>query len=386
MQRLFPSRPRRESAGGGVRLGDDSFVPTAATLKAETARMGQKNRPLFHAWSDGAESGQTGGEIIDSFVLNTLSQLSLSARGDAELGAVTPGDSQAASSTLPTERAQPTLRSESGAADTNTASADMHGAGAASVQSTVSYPADKAEYQRLVSAGVRNLPNTAAEYARFKHVNPEGWYELIRRESRYRPEIVTALDLVMMPENDSYSLLSSQESIDMSEAENYNGHELQSTDNRNASSGNDNQFFRRTTIDYYTNDPVRIISGSIKDSHSNAMNFMIEIAEMMGVEVILSDERNIYYSPGITVGQPGQLHFNPNNSYAAWIHEFNHMLDDFLDNWPSFRARKDNNRSRQMEIEAYGLEIQYAEMFGRTDVADRLRLLRDNELKKINGG
>ncbi len=48
MQRLFPSRPRRESAGGGVRLGDGSFAPTAATLKAETARMGQKNRPLFH--------------------------------------------------------------------------------------------------------------------------------------------------------------------------------------------------------------------------------------------------------------------------------------------------------------------------------------------------
>ena len=127
-------------------------------------------------------------------MLNTLSQLSLSARGDAELGAVTPGDSQAASSTLPTERAQSTLRSENGTADTNTASADMHGAGAASVQSTVSYPADKAEYQRLVSAGVRNLPNTAAEYARFKHTNPEGWYELIRRESRRNPAITSLLD------------------------------------------------------------------------------------------------------------------------------------------------------------------------------------------------
>ncbi len=92
------------------------------------------------------------------------------------------------------ERAQPQLRSESGAADTNTASADMHGAGAASVQSTVSYPADKAEYQRLVSAGVRNLPNTAAEYARFKHTNPEGWYELIRRESRRNPAITSLLD------------------------------------------------------------------------------------------------------------------------------------------------------------------------------------------------
>ncbi len=137
-------------------------------------------------------------------MLNTLSQLSLSARGDAELGADTPAgqaippaaqnEAQAASSTLPTERAQPTLRSENGTADTNTASADMHGAGAASVQSTVSYPADKAEYQRLVSAGVRNLPNTAAEYARFKHTNPEGWYELIRRESRRNPAITSLLD------------------------------------------------------------------------------------------------------------------------------------------------------------------------------------------------
>ena len=55
-----------------------------------------------------------------------LSQLSLSARGDAELGADTPAgqaippaaqnEAQAASPTLPTERAQPQLRSESGAA------------------------------------------------------------------------------------------------------------------------------------------------------------------------------------------------------------------------------------------------------------------------------
>ncbi len=135
------------------------------------------------AWTDGAADG----ELYEDFLTNLLAQDVLGARGDAELGAVTPGDSQAASSTLPTERARPTHRSESGAAD----------------MSTVSYATDKAEFDALRKLGIGDLPLSIGDYVALKHGDAERWNEFVRRATRQNPQAVEVLQGRALPDGDA---------------------------------------------------------------------------------------------------------------------------------------------------------------------------------------
>ena len=136
----------------------------------------------------------------------------------------------------------------------------------------------------------------------------------------------------------------------------------------------------------FLTDPIRLINGSIQESHPDIMERMINDAAELGVELIGNYEGNVAYAPGLFRGQPGQLHVNPNNSYLAWLHEYKHLQDDARDGWPGFRALRDVERSVRMEWDAYAIEIAYAEQNGYYGIAELLRRNRDTEIKRLRSG
>ena len=124
--------------------------------------------------------------------------------------------------------------------------------------------------------------------------------------------------------------------------------------------------------------------GPIEKSHPEEIARIIAEANSFGVEVI-EKPGNMAYAPGLSRGQPGQLHINISDSYGAWIHEEQHMLDDKNDGWGGFAGLMDVDRRSRMEYNAYKKEVNLAKSLGRDDLADELRRLCHAELETFGG-
>jgi uncharacterized Zn-binding protein involved in type VI secretion len=131
-------------------------------------------------------------------------------------------------------------------------------------------------------------------------------------------------------------------------------------------------------------DPARRVLGPARLSHAEEIAAMRRTMEEAGVEV---RERPgaMAYAPGVRTGEPGQFIIDPDASYSAWLHEYQHFADDQAAGWGGFRDLYDNNTRWQRESAAYNKEIELMEGMGHHDVADDLRSLRESERSAIYG-
>ncbi len=131
-------------------------------------------------------------------------------------------------------------------------------------------------------------------------------------------------------------------------------------------------------------DPPRAVIGPAAQSHPEEIAAMRNALENMGVEIV---DRNgaMAYSPGLRSGEPGQMFIDPEASYSAWLHEFQHVTDDKAQGWGGMRVLFDNDLRWQFEQNAYGKEIELMKALGYDDLAQKLELNMEIERLKIFG-
>lgn len=79
-------------------------------------------------------------------------------------------------------------------------------------------------------------------------------------------------------------------------------------------------------------DPVFAVLGLASKSHPTEIAEMMAELEKDSVEVVRR-KGALAYSPGLRPGQPGQMIVDPDASYSAWLHEFQHTMDDKAIGW-----------------------------------------------------
>lgn len=134
------------------------------------------------------------------------------------------------------------------------------------------------------------------------------------------------------------------------------------------------------------NDPMVEVFGSAEESNPKEVEeFLKEIAESK-VEFIRAKYEKLGYTPSSYSGTPGTLYISEGASYSAWCHEMQHMRDAKKSGWKSASELMQNKKLRyEFERRAYRQEIELAKRYNRKDMVKRLRILRNNERRRIYG-
>lgn len=131
-------------------------------------------------------------------------------------------------------------------------------------------------------------------------------------------------------------------------------------------------------------DPMYEILGSAYDSHPQKVQDILDYLKKVNVNVIIRDENeSMCYQPGLSKGQPGQMVLNRQSSISAWLHEFQHVLDDEKAGWSGMRVLYDNDEHYRREVNSYNVEMKFAKSMGREDIVKRLEILLEEERKRI---
>lgn len=148
------------------------------------------------------------------------------------------------------------------------------------------------------------------------------------------------------------------------------------SDSNNGNMSSEQEGVLRTTAD-----PMREVFGSAEESNPDELKAIQDELARAGVPV---ERRSgaIAYEPSITIGKPGKMLIEPDASFAAWLHEFQHYTDDRDDGLIGYRIFADPERCAQRERRAYQVEIDMAKKAGREDIVKRLEELRDAEVRK----
>jgi hypothetical protein len=131
-------------------------------------------------------------------------------------------------------------------------------------------------------------------------------------------------------------------------------------------------------------DPARRVLGAAAESHPEEIAAMTNEMEAAGVETV-EREGAMAYQPGLRGGEPGKILMDPQASYSAWLHEYQHFLDDRAAGWGGMRQLFDSAARAQMETNAYTKEIELMTQLGHEDIANELRENLAAELAKIAG-
>lgn len=120
-------------------------------------------------------------------------------------------------------------------------------------------------------------------------------------------------------------------------------------------------------------DPMRDVLGSGRNSNPKEWNSIIQDLEKSGVEVKYR-EGSMAYAPGLTDGSPGQLVIDPDASFSALKHEYQHFLDAKAEGFPSFGKQMYYNPKERVikELRAYMAEIKEADGLGLKEVSEQL--------------
>ena len=136
----------------------------------------------------------------------------------------------------------------------------------------------------------------------------------------------------------------------------------------------------------FADDPARDYYGSGRESHPVEWQTILDHLKEEGVEIRYRKNALAY---GLSNnGKPGQLILDEDASYSALKHEYQHYLDDKANNFPGGRVYYDpsNGIRKQMETNAYDVEIEMARKQGNTDLATELGRLKQQEHNRIDGG
>jgi hypothetical protein len=136
----------------------------------------------------------------------------------------------------------------------------------------------------------------------------------------------------------------------------------------------------------FEDDPARDYYGSGRESHPAEWKAILDHLKEEGVE-IRHRKNALAYGPS-NHGKPGQLILDEDASYSALKHEYQHYLDDKANGFPGGRVYYDpaNGMRKQMETNAYDVEINLAKSQGNTELANKLELLKQQEHQRIDSG
>lgn len=135
-------------------------------------------------------------------------------------------------------------------------------------------------------------------------------------------------------------------------------------------------------------DPVADVLGAAYKSHPERLRDILTYIESKGGEVIYKSEEALGYSPGLSKGQPGQIHIHKEASISAWEHELKHFLDDEAVGFMGMRALGDTNFRVRSELNAYKTEIDFVKKLNHNDEIELIKKLKlnfKNELDYLTG-
>jgi hypothetical protein len=143
----------------------------------------------------------------------------------------------------------------------------------------------------------------------------------------------------------------------------------------------------RTPQDFITTmsleaDPARNIYGPGTESHPEEIARMRQELANAGV-VVIEQPGTIGYGPGNRVGEPGRISMDPNASYSAWLHEFQHAMDDQAIGWGGFPTLYNVDLRIEWELRAYDREISFARQQGQFDLVRQLENNMERERQRI---
>ncbi len=131
-------------------------------------------------------------------------------------------------------------------------------------------------------------------------------------------------------------------------------------------------------------DPIREKIGSAFESHYEETVKIIEDLKAKGIEIEYRD--NVMgYQPNPKPGKDGRFVIDEKASYSAWLHEYQHVIDDENSGWKGFRNFMNPETAVQFEDNAYDVEIAFAEKLGYNDVVKRLKILKAKRRKELLG-
>ena len=133
---------------------------------------------------------------------------------------------------------------------------------------------------------------------------------------------------------------------------------------------------------YTYDDPLREVLGSAEESNYEDIIRITEEFKKIGVVFERPNDEKLCYEQGLKHGEPGIVCISKGASYGAWLHERQHVIDDYNEGWLGFRIFEKPEKCIQRERTAYDIEIKLAKKIGREDIAERLEELCQNEIKK----
>ncbi|AGH85372.1 hypothetical protein A3768_0634 [Ralstonia solanacearum] len=76
---------------------------------------------------------------------------------------------------------------------------------------------------------------------------------------------------------------------------------------------------------------------------------------------------------------------DPDASYSAWLHEYQHAMDDQAAGWGGMKSLFDSDLRWQWEQNAYNREIELAQQLGHDKVVEQLQKNMESERRSIYG-
>lgn len=129
-------------------------------------------------------------------------------------------------------------------------------------------------------------------------------------------------------------------------------------------------------------DPMFEITGSAYDSNPDEVKKILSQLNEWGVEVNQSSKSLSYGC--LRIGEPGRMSITKNASYSAWLHEYQHVIDDHDAGWDGLYVLWNNPDERiRREQRAYGVEIQLAESYHKKEIVKRLEASLNAEINRI---
>jgi hypothetical protein len=128
-------------------------------------------------------------------------------------------------------------------------------------------------------------------------------------------------------------------------------------------------------------DPMVEAFGTARQSNPDEVVELEKKLHDWGVEIIEEGDA-LGYSAN-RLGKPGIVTLTPDASYSAWLHEFQHALDDKEAGWNAAMAVWDDEERIRREQRAYSVEIDLARQNDREDMAERLEANLESEIRKI---
>ncbi len=129
-------------------------------------------------------------------------------------------------------------------------------------------------------------------------------------------------------------------------------------------------------------DPAYARKGAAKDSHPDEYDAIMKDLEKRGVTVVERPD-GLAYQPASQPGHPGEVYLDPDASYSALVHEYQHVLDDAARGYPGQEALYEPNTRWSMEKAAYAKEIALARRDGDLPLIKELEAYRLNEWQRI---